>query len=142
MRAEELKDMGNASLRKGDLKGAKKIYSQSIAVVPTCLAYANRALVCMKQQDYAGAVQDATSALALDSGYSKALLRRCDEGGDAWTRVPRAFYFCELLCTAQPHIQLPLSPALSRALPLRAGQRLSRSLASFGRPLETTRGSS
>ncbi|KDD72678.1 hypothetical protein H632_c3036p0, partial [Helicosporidium sp. ATCC 50920] len=76
MRAEELKDMGNASLRKGDLKGAKKIYSQSIAVVPTCLAYANRALVCMKQQDYAGAVQDATSALALDSGYSKALLRR------------------------------------------------------------------
>lgn len=64
------------NFRKGNYEEARAAYSASIAACPSALALANRAMVALKQQQWAMAEADATAALAFDVGYGKAWQRR------------------------------------------------------------------
>lgn len=82
--AELWKDRGNKAFTKGAYADAKKSYTQSIALEPTCLAYANRAMAELKLKDFTAAEADCTEAIQLDASYIKAYLRRasaCKELG-------------------------------------------------------------
>lgn len=74
--AELWKDRGNKAFQKRDYAEAKKHYTQSIALEPSCLAYANRAMAELKLRNYNAAEADCTQAIALDVLYIKAYLRR------------------------------------------------------------------
>ena len=82
--AELWKDRGNKAFTKGAYADAKKSYTQSIALEPTCLAYANRAMAELKLKEFTAAEADCTQAIQLDASYLKAYLRRasaCKELG-------------------------------------------------------------
>ena len=82
--AELWKDRGNKAFTKGAYADAKKSYTQSIALEPTCLAYANRAMAELKLKEFTAAEADCTQAIQLDALYLKAYLRRasaCKELG-------------------------------------------------------------
>lgn len=74
--AELWKARGNKAFSAQNYVQAKQDYTQSIALQPTCLAYANRAMAELKLGEYAAAEADCTEALALDAAYVKAYLRR------------------------------------------------------------------
>ena len=74
--AELWKDRGNRAFSAKNYAQAKQDYTQSIALQPTCLAYANRAMAELKLEDYSAAETDCTKAIALDTTYVKAYLRR------------------------------------------------------------------
>ena len=74
--AELWKDRGNRAFSAKNYAQAKQDYTQSIAMQPTCLAYANRAMAELKLQEYSAAEADCTKAIALDAAYVKAYLRR------------------------------------------------------------------
>jgi hypothetical protein len=74
--AEGWKDRGNALLQAGYFAEAVSCYDRSLAVKPTGLAYANRALAHLKLGANASAEDDASAALALDALYAKAWQRR------------------------------------------------------------------
>jgi tetratricopeptide (TPR) repeat protein len=74
--AVALKDRGNKLFQAGYFDDAVGCYTQSIALQPTFLAYANRAMARLKLGQPAEAEQDCTAALQLDSSYIKALHRR------------------------------------------------------------------
>lgn len=74
--AELWKDRGNKAFAAKKYAQAKKDYTQSIALQPTCLAYANRAMAELKLDEFSAAELDCTAALALDPCYVKAYLRR------------------------------------------------------------------
>lgn len=74
--AELWKDRGNKAFSAKNYAQAKKDYTQSIALQPTCLAYANRAMAELKLEEYSAAEADCTKAIALDAAYTKAYLRR------------------------------------------------------------------
>ena len=74
--AELWKERGNKAFKAGDYTRAKTCYTQSIALEPTCIAYANRAQASIKLEDFSAAEQDCTQALKLDSSYVKAWHRR------------------------------------------------------------------
>ena len=46
--AEEWRERGNARFKAGDYAGAREAYTASLAVSPTCLAHANRAMAALK----------------------------------------------------------------------------------------------
>uniref|UniRef100_A0A383V547 RNA-polymerase II-associated protein 3-like C-terminal domain-containing protein n=1 Tax=Tetradesmus obliquus TaxID=3088 RepID=A0A383V547_TETOB len=74
--ATALKDRGNKLFQAGYYDDAVGCYTQSIALKPTSLSYANRAMARLKLGQPAEAEQDCTAALQLDSSYIKALHRR------------------------------------------------------------------
>jgi tetratricopeptide (TPR) repeat protein len=74
--ADSWKDRGNKLLQAGHLQEATTCYDRSLAVRPTSLAHANRALARLKLKQFAAAEADATAALALDGAYAKAWQRR------------------------------------------------------------------
>ena len=74
--AELWKDCGNRAFSAKKYAQAKQDYTQSIALQPTCLAYANRAMAELKLEEYSAAEADCTNAIALDAAYVKAYLRR------------------------------------------------------------------
>lgn len=74
--AELWKDRGNRAFSAKNYAQAKQDYTQSIALQPTCLAYANRAMAELKLEEYFAAEADCTKAIALDAAYVKAYLRR------------------------------------------------------------------
>ncbi|KAG4997423.1 hypothetical protein JHK84_028447 [Glycine max] len=70
------KDLGNEFFKQKKFKEARDCYSRSIALSPTAVAYANRAMANIKLRRQAYAEDDCTEALNLDDRYIKAYSRR------------------------------------------------------------------
>lgn len=74
--AEGWKDRGNNLFKVGELESARLCYDKSLTLAPSCLAYANRALIYLKQGHYLECELDCDRAILLDPEYSKAYQRR------------------------------------------------------------------
>ena len=75
--AEDERLKGNECVKSKDFKDALLHYSRSIDLFPDEAAtYCNRALVYLKEKEYARAVEDAEKSLKLKPGYLKAYHRR------------------------------------------------------------------
>ncbi|CAL0300132.1 unnamed protein product [Lupinus luteus] len=70
------KDQGNEFFKQKKFKEAIDCYSRSIALSPTAVAYANRAMAYIKLKRFQKAEDDCTEALNLDDRYIKAYSRR------------------------------------------------------------------
>ncbi|XP_004302236.1 PREDICTED: RNA polymerase II-associated protein 3 isoform X1 [Fragaria vesca subsp. vesca] len=70
------KDLGNEYFKQKKFKEAIDCYSRSIALTPTAVAFANRAMSYIKIKRFQEAENDCTEALNLDDRYIKAYSRR------------------------------------------------------------------
>lgn len=70
------KDLGNEYFKQKKFNEAIDCYSRSIALSPTAVAYANRAMAYLKIKRFREAEDDCTEALNLDDRYIKAYSRR------------------------------------------------------------------
>ncbi|XP_066122048.1 sperm-associated antigen 1 isoform X1 [Saccopteryx bilineata] len=70
------KEKGNEAFHSGDYEEAVKYYTRSLSVLPTVVAYNNRAQAELKLQNWNSAFQDCEKVLELEPGNIKALLRR------------------------------------------------------------------
>ncbi|XP_024191297.1 RNA polymerase II-associated protein 3 isoform X2 [Rosa chinensis] len=70
------KDLGNEYFKQKKFKEAIDCYSRSIALSPTAVAFANRAMSYIKIKRFQEAENDCTEALNLDDRYIKAYSRR------------------------------------------------------------------
>ncbi|KAL5565905.1 hypothetical protein UlMin_029069 [Ulmus minor] len=70
------KELGNEYFKKKKFKEAVDCYSRSIALSPTAVAYANRAMAYLKIKRFQEAEDDCTEALNMDDRYIKAYSRR------------------------------------------------------------------
>lgn len=70
------KEMGNKFFREKKFVQAIECYSRSIALQPSAVSYANRAMACIKIRRFKEAETDCTEALTLDDRYIKAYSRR------------------------------------------------------------------
>ncbi|KAL3677740.1 hypothetical protein R1sor_020696 [Riccia sorocarpa] len=70
------KELGNDYFKEGKYLKAVDCYSRSIALQPTAIAYANRAMAALKLKKYQEAEDDCTEAISLDDRYTKAYSRR------------------------------------------------------------------
>ncbi|XP_065854377.1 uncharacterized protein [Euphorbia lathyris] len=70
------KELGNECFKQKKFKEAIECYSRSIALSPTAVAYANRAMAYLKIRKFCEAEEDCTEALNLDDRYIKAYSRR------------------------------------------------------------------
>ncbi|XP_015874894.3 uncharacterized protein LOC107411756 isoform X1 [Ziziphus jujuba] len=70
------KELGNEYFKQKKFKEAIDCYSRSIALSPTAVAFANRAMAYLKIKSYQEAENDCTEALNLDDRYIKAYSRR------------------------------------------------------------------
>jgi tetratricopeptide (TPR) repeat protein len=67
---------GNKYFKEGKYVQAIDCYSRSIALQPTAVAFANRAMALLKIRRYVDAEVDCTEAIELDDHYTKAYSRR------------------------------------------------------------------
>ncbi|KAK0601384.1 hypothetical protein LWI29_023760 [Acer saccharum] len=74
--ANSEKELGNEYFKQKKFKEAIDCYSRSIALSPTAVAYANRAMAYLKVKRFQEAEDDCTEALNLDDRYIKAYSRR------------------------------------------------------------------
>nr|XP_009767339.1 PREDICTED: RNA polymerase II-associated protein 3 isoform X6 [Nicotiana sylvestris] len=74
--ANSEKELGNEFFKQKKFKEAIDCYSRSIALSPTAVAYANRAMAYLKLKRFQEAENDCTEALNLDDRYIKAYSRR------------------------------------------------------------------
>lgn len=74
--ANSEKELGNEFFKKKKFNEAIDCYSRSIALSPTAVAYANRAMAYIKIKRFREAENDCTEALDLDDRYIKAYSRR------------------------------------------------------------------
>ncbi|GMI79390.1 Spaghetti, tetratricopeptide repeat 5 [Hibiscus trionum] len=74
--ANSEKELGNEYFKQKKFKEAIDCYSRSIALSPTAVAYANRAMAYLKLRKFQEAEDDCTEALNLDDRYIKAYSRR------------------------------------------------------------------
>mmetsp|Transcript_20138 Transcript_20138/g.30669 ORF Transcript_20138/g.30669 Transcript_20138/m.30669 type:complete len:425 (+) Transcript_20138:89-1363(+) len=74
--ANREKAKGNEEFRAGEFRQAYNSFSRSIAHVDTAIAYANRALACIKLNLLEAAEDDCSIAMRLDPAYTKAQARR------------------------------------------------------------------
>ncbi|XP_010544206.1 PREDICTED: RNA polymerase II-associated protein 3 isoform X2 [Tarenaya hassleriana] len=74
--ANSEKEQGNEYFKQKKFNEAIDCYSRSIALSPTAVAYANRAMAYLKIKRYREAEEDCTEALDLDDRYIKAYSRR------------------------------------------------------------------
>ncbi|KAJ7977859.1 RNA polymerase II-associated protein 3 [Quillaja saponaria] len=70
------KELGNEYFKQKKFKEAVDCYSRSIALSPSAVAYANRAMAYLKLRRYQEAEDDCTEAVNLDDRYIKAYSRR------------------------------------------------------------------
>ncbi|KAL4354172.1 hypothetical protein GQ457_06G021710 [Hibiscus cannabinus] len=70
--ANSEKELGNECFKQKKFKEAVDCYSRSIALSPTAVAYANRAMAYLKIRKFQEAEDDCTEALNLDDRYIKA----------------------------------------------------------------------
>lgn len=70
------KELGNEYFKNKKFNEAIDCYSRSIALSPTAVAYANRAMAYLKIKRFQEAENDCTEALNLDDRYIKAYSRR------------------------------------------------------------------
>lgn len=70
------KELGNEYFKQRKFNEAIDCYSRSIALCPTSVAFANRAMAYLKVKRYEDAENDCTEALNLDDHYIKAYSRR------------------------------------------------------------------
>ncbi|KAH7832915.1 hypothetical protein Vadar_001298 [Vaccinium darrowii] len=70
------KELGNEYFKQKKYKEAIDCYSRSIALSPTAVAHANRAMAYLKIKRFQEAEDDCTEALNLDDRYIKAYSRR------------------------------------------------------------------
>uniref|UniRef100_A0A5B6ZTR7 Putative RNA polymerase II-associated protein 3 isoform X1 n=1 Tax=Davidia involucrata TaxID=16924 RepID=A0A5B6ZTR7_DAVIN len=70
------KELGNEYFKQKKFNEAIDCYSRSIALSPTAVAYANRAMAYLKIKRFQEAEDDCTEALNLDDRYIKAYSRR------------------------------------------------------------------
>nr|TKS13719.1 RNA polymerase II-associated protein 3-like isoform X1 [Populus alba] len=70
------KELGNEHFKQKKFNEAIECYSRSIALSPTAVAYANRAMAYLKIKRFREAEDDSTEALNLDDRYIKAYSRR------------------------------------------------------------------
>ncbi|KAJ1692057.1 hypothetical protein LUZ63_008755 [Rhynchospora breviuscula] len=70
------KDLGNEYFKQKKFSEAIDCYSRSIALSPTAVAFANRAMAYLKIKRFEEAETDCTEALNLDDRYVKAYSRR------------------------------------------------------------------
>lgn len=70
------KELGNEYYKQKKYKQAIECYSRSIALSPTAVAFANRAMAYIKIKKFEEAENDCTEALNLDDRYIKAYSRR------------------------------------------------------------------
>ncbi|XP_050225389.1 uncharacterized protein LOC126674896 isoform X2 [Mercurialis annua] len=70
------KELGNEYFKQKKFKEAIDCYSRSIALSPTAVTYANRAMAYLKIRKFQAAEDDCTEALNLDDRYIKAYSRR------------------------------------------------------------------
>jgi tetratricopeptide (TPR) repeat protein len=81
--AEGWKEAGNAHFKRGEHQRAVDAYTASLAMQPSCLAYANRAMAHLRLGRHAAAEADCCEALRLDPLYVKGYQRRCCPGAGA-----------------------------------------------------------
>ncbi|KAH6819032.1 Pyruvate kinase family protein [Perilla frutescens var. frutescens] len=74
--ANSEKELGNEFFKQKKFNEAIDCYSRSIALSPTAVAYANRAMAYIKVKSFLEAENDCTEALDLDDRYIKAYSRR------------------------------------------------------------------
>ncbi|XP_076950837.1 uncharacterized protein LOC143623933 [Bidens hawaiensis] len=74
--ANSEKELGNEFFKQRKYKEAVECYSRSLALSPTAVAYANRAMAYLKLKRFQEAEDDCTEALNLDDRYIKAYSRR------------------------------------------------------------------
>ncbi|KAL6570194.1 hypothetical protein OROMI_014708 [Orobanche minor] len=74
--ANSEKELGNEFFKQNKFNEAVDCYSRSIALSPTAVAYANRAMAYIKIKRFHEAENDCTEALNLDDRYIKAYSRR------------------------------------------------------------------
>ncbi|KAL0384754.1 UNVERIFIED_CONTAM: Sperm-associated antigen 1 [Sesamum radiatum] len=74
--ANSEKELGNEFFKQKKFVDAIDCYSRSIALSPTAVAYANRAMAYIKLKRFQEAENDCTEALNLDDRYIKAYSRR------------------------------------------------------------------
>ncbi|XP_060203108.1 uncharacterized protein LOC132631552 isoform X2 [Lycium barbarum] len=74
--ANSEKELGNELFKQKKFNEAIDCYSRSIALSPTAVAYANRAMAYLKIKRFQEAENDCTEALNLDDRYIKAYSRR------------------------------------------------------------------
>ncbi|KAL1535039.1 RNA polymerase II-associated protein 3-like isoform X2 [Salvia divinorum] len=74
--ANSEKELGNEFFKQKKFNEAIDCYSSSIALSPTAVAYANRAMAYIKVKRFLDAENDCTEALNLDDRYIKAYSRR------------------------------------------------------------------
>jgi hypothetical protein len=74
--ARGLKDEGNAKFKAGDLRGALRLYDESLAAHASPAVHANRALVLLGLEEFGAAEAACDAALSGDPGNVKALHRR------------------------------------------------------------------
>ncbi|XP_057792083.1 uncharacterized protein LOC131008954 isoform X2 [Salvia miltiorrhiza] len=74
--ANSEKELGNDFFKHKKFNEAIDCYSRSIALSPTAVAYANRAMAYIKVKRFLDAENDCTEALNLDDRYIKAYSRR------------------------------------------------------------------
>ncbi|MQL81833.1 hypothetical protein Taro_014297 [Colocasia esculenta] len=70
------KELGNEYFKQKNFPKAVECYSRSIALSPTSVAFANRAMAYLKMKRYEEAETDCSEALNLDDRYVKAYSRR------------------------------------------------------------------
>ncbi|KAF6982430.1 hypothetical protein CFC21_000819 [Triticum aestivum] len=70
------KEQGNEYFKQKKFAEAVECYSRSIALSPTAVAFANRAMAYLKLRRFEAAENDCTEALNLDDRYVKAYSRR------------------------------------------------------------------
>ncbi|XWS58095.1 hypothetical protein CRYUN_Cryun08bG0005400 [Craigia yunnanensis] len=70
------KELGNEYFKQKKFKEAINCYSRSIALSPTAVSHANRAMAYLKIKKFQEAEDDCTEALNLDDRYIKAYSRR------------------------------------------------------------------
>lgn len=78
--ADGWREEGNRHFKAGAFQQAADCYTASLALAPTCLAHANRAMALLKMGRQAEAEADCTAALGLDPSYVKAYQRRWGPG--------------------------------------------------------------
>ncbi|KAM4633844.1 sperm-associated antigen 1 [Polymixia lowei] len=74
--ANREKDKGNEAFRANDYEEAVSYYSRSLSIIPTVVAYNNRAQAEIKLQHWHNAMKDCQRVLELEPDNIKALLRR------------------------------------------------------------------
>ena len=87
-RAEKLKKQANAKLNKGDVSGARVLYGEGLACLPSdgpqnpearelaASLYANRAVTFFREKKFSAAVMDCDKSLELDPKHEKSYIRK------------------------------------------------------------------